>query len=1800
MTRIWLFLALGLFVAQFAAAQPVLPERRIVVSPDMDFYGADLQPLFDTTLPACQSACLNDAACGAFTFNTRSKACFPKTGVLERSPFQGAVSAVVIATDPAALARGAARAADLDFLGEAALGAARDEAGALGARHGGGQWTAPELRDAAHAAEARGNLRDALQWTGAALARADDGTGWLAYGRMQSRIARDAQVDTEARTAQDRARLAAINAYLRLEGDAQRAEALMLLADALEATGAPRLTVPALRLAQRLSPSPAVNAALDRAIAQFGFRITGHVVETDSAAPRICAEFSDPLIRVGRDYAPFVRLPDPVLAVTAEDRRLCITGVSHGARYRLTFRAGLPSAGGETLARDVEITAYVRDRDPSVRFPGRAYVLPKTERAGLPVETVNLSEVALTLFRVSDRNLVRAMQDSYFGKPLSGWALDRFSRDLAERVWTGRGETGNRLNADMTTRLPMQDILRDMPAGIYALSAAVPGADPYDDGAATQWFVLSDIGLTTLDGADGLTVFARGLGDAAPMAGLEVALISRANAVLGRAVTDVDGVARFAAGLTRGPAGAAPALVTATRGDTDIAFLSLTDPAFDLSDRGVAGRAPSGPLDAFLTTDRGAYRTGETIHATALLRDAQVRAVPDVPLTVVLTRPDGVEQTRRVSTDPRAGGHVFDLPLPPAVPRGTWRLELFADPDAAALATSALLVEDFTPERIDVTLSLPADLRVSGALLTVDARYLFGAPGADLAIEGDLTLLPKSTLEAFPGYRFGRHDDDATPQAQALPGDLRTDASGHATVPLTLPDTPMDRPQEARVTLRVTEGSGRPVERALTRAVPPRAPLIGIRPEADGTLAENAEAGFALIAVGPDLTPVPMQVDWQVNRVTTRYQWYQLYGNWNWEPITTRETVARGSATLGDDPVRVAADVTWGDYEIVVGQTGGTGPVSSTGFEAGWYAPAGAVATPDTLDLSLDKDRYRAGDTAHLRVVPRDAGAALVTVLSDRVIAARQVTLPAGETVIDLPVTVAWGAGAYVTVQMVRPMDVAAGQAPARSLGLAHAALDPGASALAVQLDTPAQSAPRGPLTATVTVDGIAEGDTAWVTVAAVDLGILNLTGFDSPNPSAHYFGQQRLAVEIRDIYGRLIDGMNGAMGQIRSGGDAGSTMRMQAPPPTEDLVAQFSGPVQIRDGKAELRFDMPDFNGTVRLMAVAWSDGAVGQATADVLVRDPVVMTASLPRFLAPGDTTRLRLDLTHVSGPAGAMPLDIDGDGLTPGPAPEMALSEGKSQTLTVPLTAPDVAGDHVITLTLTLPGGERLQKRLTVGVRATDPAVGRTRRLVLGQGQSFVLDDAVLDGLRPDGAEVLVSAGPLARLDVPGLLASLNRYPYGCTEQVTSKALPLLYLGDAAQALGMGDAGRIARRIDDAIGVVLARQSANGAFGLWQAGSGDFWLDAYVTDFLSRAQAAGHTIPDRAMHAALDNLSNRIAYAPDFDDGGEDIAYALLVLAREGRAAVADLRYYADERGEALATALARAQLGAALASYGDQPRADAMFTKAAAALSRTPETGWRDDYGSQLRDAAGLLSLAASARSQVIDREAAITRISAGDRPLSTQEQAWSLLAAHALTDAPDAGLMMDGVPVSGPLIRRIPGDALGMTEITNTGPGPVPLTITALGVPGAGTPATGYGYAISRDYYTMAGAPVDGPVAQGDRLVTVLTVRPADDRHARLMIDDALPAGFEIDNPSLLRAGDIRALDWLQTSDVENAEFRAERFMAAVTRAGADPIRLAYIVRAVSVGTFHHPAALAFDMYRPEYRATTASGTLEIR
>ncbi|MEJ6784271.1 alpha-2-macroglobulin family protein [Aminobacter sp. Piv2-1] len=1806
-----------LFLLGWTLGAAALEARRVVTTENSDYFGFDLRSEQNVTLDQCQTSCLGDSACRAFTYNTKAKWCFLKSDFATIKPFSGAVAGKVVPVngDPDIGAP-----AELSFFPAAFA----EEARKFRAEVTGGQIDGSEglagLMDTGEAAIRGGDGRAASQKFRAALKILPDDTA--IWNRLANAVLLIQPGDGNETANQQRdATASAYNAYLLSRTAKVRAESLTLIARALDKRDMFRPALQAYEASLALDNSASVRAEYEDLKARKGFRVVDHSIDADTTSPRVCAQFSEALVKAGVDYTPFVTVDDAApKAVEAKDQQICVEGLEHGRHYRVTFRPGLPAAIGEVLEAPVVLSVYIQDRAQSARFTGDSFVLPSTARRGIPVVTVNMDAAAMKLYRIGDRSLAQLLSGYQFLRQLDSYDLSSISDQMGEPIWEGQLVIANELNKEVTTSFPVDEALPSRKPGVYVLTA-----QPLDDRSeewatkATQWFVVSDIGLSTYTGQDGLNVFARSLATAKPIADTEVTLLARNNEILGTARTDAEGRATFNPGLTRGDSGLAPAVLMASKGGDDFVFLDMTRAGFDLSDRGVTGRAAPSALDVYAWTERGIYRVGETVHAAALARDDAARA-NDLPLTFIFTRPDGVEDRRIVSQGGNAGGHAVDLPLSSAAMRGTWSLGIYTDPKQPAVASQMFLVEDFVPDRIEFDLTADRKEIAVGetATATVDGRFLYGAPAAGLAIEGEVTLSTKREWDAFKGYYFGLADEQEGEATRTpLTGLPVVGDDGKATFPVVIASAPSTtRLINAALTVRMRETGGRAVEERLDIGILPQGTMIGIRPDFSGEeVPQGGTAKFSLIAAQPDGKRAELKgAQWSLVKVERNYQWYRAGSSWNYEPVTFTKSVATGQVDLdANGEPTVSLPVDWGRYRLEVETANPAGPASSYEFDAGWYVAATSTETPDGLEVALDKESYAAGEVAKLKVSPRFAGELLVTIGAEKLIRTVTASVPADGATVDIPVGDDWGAGAYVTATLYRPGEAQESRMPARAIGLKWLAVDPADKKLGVALTLPEKTEPRKTLSIPVAVTGAKAGDKAYVMVAAVDVGILNLTNYRAPDPEDWYFGQRMMGLEIRDLYGRLIDGSLGAMGKLRTGGD-GASMTSQGSPPKEKLVAFFSGVVELdADGKATVDFDIPQFNGTVRVMSVAWTRDAVGRAVGDVIVRDPIVLTAGMPRFMAPGDFAEMTLDIANTDAPSGDYTLSVDTTGdLSTGDAAlpqKLALEPGKRQTVKIPLM-PVTAGTAGLTIRLANAEGLTVEQELSFPVRPGQLPVTTRMVVDLKPNASLRIDKELLAASLLQDAHVSVGVSQASAFDVPSLLMTLDRYPYGCAEQTTSRALPLLYVSELSAAAGMADDPELRERIQGAVYRVLNYQASSGSFGLWGPGSGDLWLDAYVSDFLTRAREKGFEVPQQAMMQALNNLQNSIGYDVDVEDRGSEIAYALYVLARNKQASVGDLRYFADTKLEAFTSPMAVAQLGASLALYGDAQRSEQTFEAALQLAKAATDYDWyRSDYGSRLRDSAAMLALAAESK-PVPSVVPALVKMVAADRVAanwtSTQDDAWMLLAARALKAGNEAiSLDVNGAAHSGAYSERVGGADLLVNPIvvSNTGKDALQAVVTTVAPPVQPLPAGGDGFTIERTYYRLDGSEANvTEVKQNERFVVVLKISELNDWPSRIVVADMLPAGFEIDNPGLVNSANLSNFPWLTQTEAAHLEFRNDRFVAAMDSGeGADQeFTLAYVVRAVTPGVYAHPAANVEDMYRPQYSARTATGMMEVK
>jgi uncharacterized protein YfaS (alpha-2-macroglobulin family) len=1675
------------------------------------------------------------------------------------------------------------------------------------------------LRSEAEAAFAKRDFRSGMQTLAMVVAVAPREAGnWLRLARAILQIRPND--DRERINFLERAATSAYIAYQRAGNSGEEADALSLLGRTFSERKLWRPALDAYRLSLDLREVADIRQTYESLRDQHGFRILDYSVDADAASPRACFQFSEDLPGKRTDFTPFVALEgNDKPAITTEEKQLCVEGLRHGERYAITLRAGLPSTVKETLQKSADYNIYVRDRSPYVRFTGKAYVLPRTGQRGIPVVSTNTSAVKVQVHRIGDRSLIDTVLGSDFQRALYTYDRNRLTDEKGALVWKGDMAINSVLNADVTTAFPVDQAIGDLKPGVYVMTAEPEGGRRDDDYGqlATQWFIVSDLGLTAFSGNDGINVFLNSLATTEAKAGIEVRLVARNNEVLATRTTDAAGFVRFESGLARGEGGLSPAMIVAD-GKGDYAFLSLKGPAFDLTDRGVAGRAVTASLDAFLYAERGVYRTGETVHLTTLLRDSKGVAVTGVPLTLVIERPDGVEYRRAVVQDQGVGGRALSFPMISSAPTGTYRVRAYTDPKGPSVGTTSFLVEDYVPDRMEFDLASPnGKLSLTQpAQVTVDGRFLYGAPASDLSLEGELKIKVADERPGFPGYQFGANDDEQEVKTEqtTLEDMPNTDDNGKAKFDVVLDKVPeTSRPLEAQLTVRLVESGGRAVERNLTLPITPTATMIGVKPLFSGrSLGEGENAGFDVIVATPEGKQLPATgLRYELLRIERRYQYYRRDGRWDYEPVKSVSRIADGRLDVPADRAgRISLPVTYGRYRLDVASDDKSIPTTSVTFDAGFYSDSSAD-TPDLLEIALDKSAYASGDTMTVAVTARSAGKVTLNVVGDRLLQTTTTDVQAGTAKIPLKVGSDWGSGAYVVATLRRPLDETASRMPGRAIGLSWFSVDRQARTLAFEMPLPSLMRPNGTLRVPVRLKGLAPGEEAKITVAAVDVGILNLTSYKPPAPEDFYLGQRRLGAEIRDLYGQLLDGMQGARGQIRTGGDTAATT-LAATPPTQPPLALFSGIVSVKpDGTAEVSFDIPAFSGTVRVMAVAWSKDKVGHASGDVIVRDPVVLTATLPRFLLTGDRGTIRLDLDNVEGPAGEYAISLQTDGPLSVPQKEQKIRLNGKQRAGVSLGVSATAvGIGNVAIRVSGPNGFDLQRSYTLAAKPSTQVLTRRTVRPIARNESITLSSDLFADLVPGTGGIQLSVGPSTALDVAALLKALDRYPYGCSEQTTSRALPLLYVNELASESHLALDAAIDDRIKGAIERLLSRQGSNGSFGLWGPGGGDRWLDAYVTDFLTRARERNFAVPDVAFRQALDNLRNHVAQADPTKEVSSDLAYVYYVLARNGAAPLGDLRYLADTRLDALKTPIAKAQLAAALGMLGDKTRAERVYNAALEDISPTPklELG-RTDYGSALRDASAFVALASEGNAPRAAILKAVERIEAA-RNLSpytsTQENAWMVLAARALArDTANMALDVAGEAKRGPLYRsfRAADLAGGPIRVTNQGDAAVQAVVSVVGAPITPEPAADKGFKIERLYYTLDGEPADiTKVKQNERFAVVLKITEGQPTFGRVIIADYLPAGFEIDNPRLVSSGDTGTLSWIEDAkDPENSEFRDDRFTAAFNRAASDKavFTVAYVVRAVSPGKYVLPQAYVEDMYRPDRFGRTGVGSVEI-
>jgi uncharacterized protein YfaS (alpha-2-macroglobulin family) len=1512
--------------------------------------------------------------------------------------------------------------------------------------------------------------------------------------------------------------------------------------------------------------------------------------------------------------------PPVELSVRAEGNRVFLSGPFElGRRYSLSLPAGLPAQDGSQLQEEYSARLSLPDLPASVDFESSGMYLAAQGGQRVALESVNVREIELTLERVYRNNVLYLfeLQRHFMWSDRAGHR--QVARAYGDRLLQKRVAVAGERNRSARTTLDLEALLveaGDPEPGLYRL---VVGQPDRRWEARQRWVLVTELGIVAKRSEDDLLVWVSRFSDLEPVPWARVRVRSDQNQLLAEGRTDARGLLHLR-GLRERFDGERPALVTVERGD-DWSFLPFQGTRIETSGLEVSGAATPSGYDAYLYGERDLYRPGETARGVAVLRDAALTTPPAMPAVLRHRDPRGDLRGEYRLAIGEEGVAEWEVHFPEYALTGKHSFELRVGD--AVVGRHALQVEEFVPDRIEVEIEPdPADgVPGPGDALAYSVRgaYLFGAPGADLAVDTRVRLVKAPFAPpGFATFTFGnpKLELEATELFRA---EERLDAEGRRRFELRVPENL--RPPaalEARIQAHVRERGGRGVAAQESVPVHAYAQYVGLRRTREGHAEPGRAEDFEYVVVSPGGTEV------DAGSLEIRFyrdRWHSVLrrtpsGAWRYE--SRSEPVLLAERRFAGDAARGRFELTpeeYGSHRVVITHAASGASTELRFYASGWGFAPWALEDPGSIELELEREDHVVGGTARVQVRAPFPGRLLVTVERDRVLHQELHTLAGNTATIELPVRDEWRPNVFVTATLVRSAGEIEPGSAGRAFGAVPLQVDRVRHRLLLDLEAPERIRSESALELAVrTLPG------AVVTLAAVDEGILQLAAQATPDPFAHFYRRRALSVSAHDSFGLLFPEVD-VEGEAATGGGARRD-RMQQFVRSEGIrrvkpVAFWSGVVVADErGRARARFAVPAFQGALRVMAVAQRGADFGSLDRLVRVRDPLILTPTTPRFLSLAEEVRLPVTLRNDTGAAQEFDVSLRAEGPVPPltqPSRRVALAAGEERALHFDLAT----GDREGTLRLVFSaqgGGESARAQVELGIRPHLPA--RAHSLVGSAAESVArLDDEQLAaGLREEGRRRSLRVSPLPLLQLHGQLASLLRYPYGCLEQATSRAFPLVYIGALARELepelfSEHDPDAL---VAAAIARVSSMQRSGGGFSLWPGGSTtQRWASIYATHFLVEARRAGHQVPEWVLDPALDFLATEARSVRQSQPGGlERAVYALYVLARADRGDPASMDFLREQRLRQLPHA-ARSMLAAAYAALGRGDVIAGLLADLGTAEKIRRQTG--GNFRSTTRDRALLLLSLLDARpddARIPELASRLARDAEVQR-WSTQETAWALLALGQLGHrqaqrAPYAGELrvagrsLGRFGAETALFDRLPEGEIELTFDEGYEPGAAFYALELRGTPtDAAFAAESRGLELVRELRDRDGAPLppEGP-EQGDLIQLRIRLRSVSGRLDNLVVQQLLPSGLEVENPRLASSEELAGK--AGNLPLDHLDVRDDRLLLFSSL--PDNKRRSYtgLLRAVVPGRFRLPPIQAEAMYDPTLRATGELAELPVR
>ncbi len=1494
--------------------------------------------------------------------------------------------------------------------------------------------------------------------------------------------------------------------------------------------------------------------------------------------------------------------------------------------YTLQLAHGLKGRIGGTLKDDYSSTIAFGKLEPQISFANsKGVYLNAKGKKNIEIRISSIKKVKVIISKIYENNLLAAQRYGYYiddygyGEYYEGDG-EYYSSEavLGDIIYQKEIETKNlpRYGNSRLFKFNVEDKLRDM-RGIYHIK--VQSLEDYwlSD---SKFVSLSDIGLIARETNDKVHVFANSIETTTPLSGVIINVVGNNNQIVGTATTNSDGVAEVTL-KKKDFSGFKSSMITARNGN-DFNYMPFSSTHVETSRFDVGGkRQNSTGLDAFVYAERDIYRPGEKINFSVVSRDWKWKTPGEIPLKMKFILPNGKELKTMRKTLNDEGSLETTIELSPSAVTGSYTLEVYTSNDIL-LASKSVLIEEFMPDRIKVTTSLDKkflkpDVSTS---LSINAVNFFGPPAADRNYEVEIQLKEKYfSPEKYYRYNFMLADRETYYDKIVREG--KTDAQGNAKQEFTVPAEYTNRGLlQADFFTTVFDETGRPVNRKSTVDIYTQDVFYGIGSDGYYYCALNQPVNFPLIALNKEEKPVNTKAHVQVIKHEYRTVLSKSYEYFRYESQREDKTIIDQEVTVsGENTVFNFVPRTPGQYEIRVGKPGVNAFVVQNFYSYGNLGNSGGnfeVNNEGNIDMELDKKSYTTGESAKVLFKTPFNGKMLVTIENDKLVEHRYVTVQNRSASVSFDIKPEFLPNAYVTATLIKP-HLQSDMPLTVAHGFKNISVEETARKIAVQI-----FAEKNVRSRTHQKVKVKAAPNSKLTLAVVDEGILQITGYKTPDPYGFFYAKRALEVNSFDLYPLLLPELKGIISS--TGGDGFDLSKRTNPLQNKrvKLVSYWSGITDANgSGEASFDFDIPQFSGQLRLMVVAYRGNSFGSGEVSMTVADPVVISAALPRFLSPRDTVTMPVTISNttknntiatatvkLSGP-----LKIVGSN-----AQQVTLTANAEGKAVFQVVADNKIGEGKITVEVKALNEKFTDETdITVRPAASLQKITDAGSITAGSTKaiSFAADKFIASTA---DYQLILSKNPAVEL--ADQMYKLVNYPHGCTEQTISAAFPQLYFSDLADLMKADKTikANANYNVQEAIRKIKMRQLYKGAVTLWDSeGTENWWATVYAAHFLQEASKAGFEVDKSLLDNIYSYLINKLKsreLIPYYYNGNlkkqiapKEVAYSLYVLSMAGKPQISTMNYY---RQNANLFALdSRYLLSAAYAIAGDRSKFKEMLPTSFVGEVAAKETG--GSFYSDLRDEAIALNAILEVdpgNAQIGTMAKHVSEQLKSRSYVSTQERAFGFLALGKIARVANSSNVNAVIKVNGKEIAKNDGSTLKLTskqlggsnvEITTEGTGKLYYFWQSEGISKDGTFKEEDSYLrVRKKFYDRYGRQItSNNFNQNDLIVVGITLENSFSRYIdNIVITDMLPAGFEIENP---RTKEIAGMDWIKNESYpQYLDVRDDRVNMFVG-IGSAAQTYYYAVRAVSTGSYVMGPVMADAMYNGEYHSYNGGGVVRV-